>query len=432
MILDVIVIAFWASPLVYLVMILLGKVFHRRRYRELLRKPRKRVDLVIFQIPTIGNVSTVNQIIKWVKNYNLPYRIDFWVIVEPSNKYKEEYTTDKLVIIPEDFECEVLYKARALEYARRLRVKMVKERNLTDRYVVIQCDDDSLPSKEFILECLEVNADIAIGSICPRPRGFWNTILDYERCIACTIFCNLFTNIGKPIWAHGEGMIISSEVDMNVSYSLSDVCKDYDAKLISSEDMFYLHKTSISKSHAGDLAEDMLHMQKVSIKGFTTYNSEKPIYIVPPLTFGDAVTQRRRWLWGHIRILRYKLLPRANGIRIVAAELSGMLVYTVSTFGIPLPLLGIIYVPQTIIPLLWATLLIWLLIRFYGVGKLMGWKHGLAAVLTSYITVTLNFVVHLIGLVKGDPKRFEVIKKVFDYDAGDFNLTQQSKKGSSD
>ena len=41
----------------------------------------------------------------------------------------------------------------------------------------------------------------------------------------------------------------------------------------------------------------------------------------------------------------------------------------------------------------------------------MGWKHAIAGVLASYVTVTLNFVVQIIGLVKGDPKKFEVIKK---------------------
>jgi hypothetical protein len=41
----------------------------------------------------------------------------------------------------------------------------------------------------------------------------------------------------------------------------------------------------------------------------------------------------------------------------------------------------------------------------------MGWKHALAGTAASYITVALNFITHLIGLLKGNPRKFEVIRK---------------------
>jgi hypothetical protein len=41
----------------------------------------------------------------------------------------------------------------------------------------------------------------------------------------------------------------------------------------------------------------------------------------------------------------------------------------------------------------------------------MGWKHAIAGTAASYITVTMNFIINLIGLAKGDPKKFEVIRK---------------------
>lgn len=31
--------------------------------------------------------------------------------------------------------------------------------------------------------------------------------------------------------------------------------------------------------------------------------------------------------------------------------------------------------------------------------------------LLSFVTVTLNFAYHVVGLIKGDPRRFEVIRK---------------------
>ena len=44
-------------------------------------------------------------------------------------------------------------------------------------------------------------------------------------------------------------------------------------------------------------------------------------------------------------------------------------------------------------------------------GEHLGWKHAVLGALTSYLTVTLSFATLVIGFLKGDPKKFEVIKK---------------------
>jgi hypothetical protein len=49
--------------------------------------------------------------------------------------------------------------------------------------------------------------------------------------------------------------------------------------------------------------------------------------------------------------------------------------------------------------------------RGYIIGKSMGWKQGVIGALLSYVTVTLNTFVQFIGLLKGDPHNFEVIRK---------------------
>ena len=49
--------------------------------------------------------------------------------------------------------------------------------------------------------------------------------------------------------------------------------------------------------------------------------------------------------------------------------------------------------------------------RAYIIGTAMGWKQGIIGALLSYVTVTLNTFVHLIGILKGDPHNFEVIRK---------------------
>ncbi len=391
-VLDYLISAIWLSPFLYVSVLLLGKVYNRKRRKsERNTTVKKNVEKVIYQIPTIGNVKMVNRILETVKNYDLPVKVETWVVIEEWNTHKDEYVADKVVVVPTSFECEDLYKSRALEYARRLRQRMVADGSLTLNYMLFQGDDDSLPSKEFMLEGLTVDADIIIGTISPRAKGVLNTLLDYERCVACGMFCNFFTNIEKPIWAHGEGTAMVSSVDQSVSYDLSDFSPGVKIKLISSEDLFYFHKASL--------------------KGFRVFNSENQIFILPPLTFKDAITQRRRWLWGQLRILRYKLLPLRNRLRLGVFGYSGLWLYALSTLGVPLRYLGLVNIPEAILPFTWTTLLLWFGIRGYTIGKNMGWKHAIVGILASYVTVTLNFTVQIIGLVKGDPKKFEVIPK---------------------
>ena len=391
-ILDYIISAIWLSPFLYITVLLLGKLFNYKKRRTVGKKStKKNIEKIIFQIPTIGNHQMVNGIFNTVKNYELPVKVETWVVIEEWDTHKDDYVADRVVVVPSSFECEDLYKSRALEYARRLRQKLVADGSLSPNYMLFQGDDDAIPSEEFIKEGLTVDADIMIGTISPKSKGVLSTIVDYERCVACGMFCNFFTNIEEPIWAHGEGTCMTSAVDQTISYDLSEFSPNPKTKLISSEDLFYFHKASL--------------------KGFKVFNSEKKIFILPPLTFHDAIVQRRRWMWGQLRILRYKLLPLGSRLRIAIIGYSGLWLYTLSTLGVPLRYMGLVNIPDVILPFTWSTLFIWFGIRAYTIGTNMGWKHAILGVLTSYITVTLNFILQVIGFAKGDPKKFEVIRK---------------------
>jgi hypothetical protein len=393
-VLDYVISAIWLSPIFYLFVLLFGKWFHQRRKSNLIKQKgpvEKKIDKIIFQIPTVGNFQSVNKIFETVKSYNIPAPMETWVVVEDWDTHKAQYKCDKVVVVPKDFECEDLYKARALEYARRLRKQMVADGELSSDYLLIQGDDDAVPSIGFIKESLTVNADITIGTITPKVAGVWSTIIDYERCVACGIFCNFFTNLGQPLWAHGEGTVMSSKVDQNVSYDISDFTKNTKEKLISSEDAFYFHKAAVL--------------------GFDIFNSEERVFILPPLSMSDAVKQRRRWFWGQWALLRQKMLPLPNRLRLGLIGFSGLWFYFIGMLGLPLRYWGLIDIPWILLPLIIATLLIWFGMRAYIIGKAMGWKQGIIGSLLSYVTVTLNAFVHLIGLLKGDPHNFEVIRK---------------------
>jgi hypothetical protein len=391
---DYLISIIWFSPFLYLFVLLIGKIANKTRKSSLVNQKgqaEKKFDNIIFQIPTIGNVKSVNKIFETVKNYALPVPLETWVIIEEWDTHKTEYNCDKVVVVPKDFVCEDLYKGRALEYARRLRKSLVDENKLGSNYLLLQGDDDAVPSFEFIKECLAVPADIIIGTITPKVQGIWNTILDYERCVACGIFCDFFTNLGQPLWAHGEGTCMSSKVDRNVSYDISPYTHNTKHKLILNEDSFYFHKASLM--------------------GYSIFNSEERIFILPPLTFSDAIKQRRRWLWGQVTILSQKMLPLPNRLRLSIIGFSGLWLFSIGTIGLPLYYLRIVNIPSVLLPWTFISLGVWLATRAYTIGVCMGWKHALAGTAASYITVALNFITHLIGFLKGNPRKFEVIRK---------------------
>jgi hypothetical protein len=305
-------------------MTLAGQVAYRLRKKRL--GPRRKLAKVIFQIPTIGNVEECNTIIEKVRNYGLPVPLETWVVID-ARHYRPDmrFNCDRLVVVPEDFKTSCLFKSRSLEYARRLRLA----EGYRD-YIVVQCDDDSTPSREFMLEAIEVDADLMIGTITPRPLG--HLLPDYERPIACGMTCLLFTNIGVPVWGHGEGMVISERAERLVSYEPRE-----GQYLISSEDLFYLHRASYVA-----YAKDQYYVQEARKRGLKVYASPERVFITPPLNGKDALRQRRRWLWGHIRLIRGRMLPWRSLVMVGLAELIGLAVYAGATILAVLVPLGVI------------------------------------------------------------------------------------------
>jgi len=384
---------FWYTPIAYTALTALGRLLYRWRRRSLGR--RGPVSKIILQIPTIGNVEECNTIIETVKSYNLPVPVESWVIIDAKH-YRPEmgFNCDRLVIVPESFKTSCMFKSRSLEYARRLRASEDH-----GDYIVVQADDDSTPSREFMLEALEVDADIIIGTITPRPIG--HLVADYERPVACAMACLPSTNLGLPVWGHGEGMVISARADRLISYE-----SPQGRPLISSEDLFYLHRAAHNS-----LAEDQYYVLEASKRRLKVFASDKRVYITPPLSVRDAVKQRRRWLWGHIRLIRNRMLPPRSLALVALAEFSGLSVYAVATtLGILVPL-GLVSLSWHEQLLAYFSLALWFGFRGCSIGRVMGWKQGVRGALLSFVTVTLNFAYHVVGLLRGDPRKFEVIRK---------------------
>lgn len=380
----------WSMPLFFAAQIVVGEVLRFRFRRKYAAK--RQFDCVILQIPTVGNYKTVNKIFRTMRRYALPAPLKCWVIIEEGDN-PAAYEADEVVVVPKDFKCLAHAKARALEYARRYRLEKVKLGQLSPNYLVVQTDDDSIVSQELIMEAFNLNVDMIIGTVRPRYVNKFGLILDYERPYTCMHTCMFFTNLQHPIFGHGESTIFTHDVESKISYeftplngkSLSDV------PVMGNEDMYFLHKAEMA--------------------GFRIFKSDKVSEISPPLTFSDAVKQRRRWLWGNFNIVYVKrMLPLSHAIRFVFVHFL-LFLYPVAKFGLILQLFNFLklsFVEQILTSVAFVT---WYVIRVYSVKHIMGWLHALVAGIVTNITTFLNFVVCVMGILKGDPKKFEVIQK---------------------
>ncbi len=387
----VLILVSWFAPLLFIVQTVIGhyKGARFKRYNPHSHK----ADLAILQIPTVGNYKTVNKIFSIVRKYALPIPLQCWVVIEEGDN-PAKYDADRIIVVPKSFKCLAHAKARALEYARRERLRLASEGVIPQKYVVIQSDDDSVMSRELILEALTVDADIIIGTIKPRKTTPLGLLLDYERPYTCIHTCMFFTNLGYVLYGHGESQIHYWYVEEKLDYEFTPLNgkKINDVPVMGNEDMYFIHKAEIA--------------------GFKVFKSEKTVLICPPLTFRDAIKQRRRWLWGNFNIVYIKrMLPISHTLRFLFTHLCAFVFYPFAQLGFIASLSGIMRL--TWIEAVFALILFigWYGLRFYSITKVMGLKHGLIGTLVTKITTFLNFAILSIGALQGDPKRFEVIKK---------------------
>ena len=344
--------------------------------------------MLIIQITTIGNEETVNEIIRRIRDYHLTISHRIWVVTEPWARATYP-RADEVIVVPEEFRCRASYKARALEYSRRLR----QQRGLDDAAVkVLFVDDDSLPTKRYIERAYRADYDVCEGI--PTPRigyGRWLSHMDDLRVINCLSVCSLFQGFGHPIHVHGEGLCVRASAEAVVTW---------DHPIFASEDLVF-----------GQLA---------AANGQTWGFIWEYINITSPFTWKDFVRQRRRWLWGNIHAIRY-ILPLRVSILLVAQYLFGLLTFLLSTAGIVLVLTGRIRLPSEVTALLWFSLSLWL--GAFVVSGVISSSGGsaslikrvkdvviapLLALVTSAVAVGIWFV----ALFEGNPRRFDVIEKV--------------------
>jgi hypothetical protein len=393
----------WLTPMLCAVMILAGML--RARFtsrRPLFPLPR----LLIIQITTVGNEGTVNEIIRRIRGYRLAFPHQIWVVTEPwaSASYQG---TDELIVVPETFRSKASYKARALEYSRRLR----SERRLNDYYVkVLFVDDDGVPTKSYIEKVFEADFDVCEGIPTPRTGyGRFLSHMDDLRTINCLYMCSVFQGIGHPIHVHGEGLCVRGTAEALVTWNY---------EMFASEDLVFGHM-AVTRGRTWGFVWEYLE-------------------ITSPFTWRDFLTQRRRWLWGNIHAIRH-VLPLRSSVLLIGLYVYGLFTFVVSTVGIVLALTGAIHFPSGTMPWLLVSMAIWL--SMFGLsgainsgggtsGGIRRFGHVAFAVLLAFVTSAVAIGVQIVALLEGNPHRFEVIQKT-DPKAKKKSLATALDQGSS-
>lgn len=372
--LEAVVVTVWTLPIVLAGMALVGYIRGRRLRVAFARE-------MIIQITTVGNQETVNAIIDTIRGYRLDFAHRIWVVTEPSSPTGYQ-GADRIIVVPAEFECRASYKCRALEYVRRLRA----QEGLDDGDLkILFLDDDSLPTKGYVEKAFHADHDICQGIVAPRnDYGRFLSHMDDLRTLNCLVFCSVFQGFGHPIQVHGEGLCVRASAEQVVTWD-----------------------------HPVVASEDLVFGQMAAHKGLDWGFFYDFVCITSPWNFRDYVKQRRRWLWGNIHAIA-SVLPPAAKVRLAVKWLLGFGGYGVATAGVILDRVGVLDIPSAIRPVLAISL-----VAFLGSFALSGWLNGrgrgkqsIASIFLAFFTCGFSVVVLLLGLARGNPRRFEVIEKV--------------------
>jgi cellulose synthase/poly-beta-1,6-N-acetylglucosamine synthase-like glycosyltransferase len=335
----------------------------------------------VIQICTNGRApKSVNSIISTIRSFSLGFPYEIWVVKE--NYDKNEYWADRLVDVPPGFTTPkgAGAKARALEFARRVRL----EGGIEDEHTkILFLDDDSFPDREYLEYAFHTPVDIAHGYIrTDRQYGtnLLTSIADNFRVTDCIATCPTFASLGKPKLVHGEGLVVRGNVEREVTW-------DRGGEASWGEDLTF----GLEASHSFRY-------------GFIPYN----IHIASPLSVHDLYRQRRRWLWGSFKSFSTLSLQERSFVlarlycgfmAIPSIALSAYLAYGGQRFPLPLQVL---FSMGTVA-----------FVGYYALGSWLNThkpKKVAQTLLLFWAAAILESPVIVYSLIKR-PRTFEVIRK---------------------
>ncbi len=395
--------AFFLIPTVEVLLMILGAAWARWLY---LRAPGKFTHLII-QITSVGREpELVQRTVNELRGYGLPMSYEVWVVIEPGHFIDYE-NADRVVVVPRDFECQPIDKARALEYTRRLRADLGLNR---PDVKILLVDDDTLPSKTYVRRAFEGDYDVCQGVTVPNRwfavggwRHFLLSHLDNIRTRNCLIYCSCTQGVlQRPLFVHGEGLCITGRAEEIVTW---------DRPIVASDDLVF----GTNAAHLG-LSWGYFHAA---------------IQLVSPWTFRESLNQRWRWTWGNFDAIADRdIVPFWPAMFKAAKYAIGFASVIASSTGAILLLTGIAKVPPQVHKVFLVSLVLW----FVSYG-LCGWinaggapnrqlhsrsywwrRIGQCLLATILTPVTALAPVLIIGasVLRGRPRKFVMITKAND------------------
>ena len=369
------------------------------------RAPEK-FSLLIMQITSVGKEpEMVQKSVDKLHSYGLKMPYQIWVCIEP-DMFTDYKDVDRVIVVPKDFQCKPVDKARALEYSRRLRVELGLNRADVK---MLMMDDDSLCSKRYVNMAWEADYDICQGITIPNRwfgigtwAHFFMSHLDNGRARNCLIYCSTGQGpLQHPIFVHGEGLCFTGWCEDVVTW---------DWPIVGSDDLVF-----------GTRSNDM---------GMRWGYFPAAIQIVSPWTFKEHMNQRWRWTWGNFdAIFNGAVMGRFHAATKLFKYMFGLTATAISIYCIALLVTRSVVMPRWAIISFLISLGFW--VASYAISawlatggepnrelrpnplKYWSFRVGqtfLAAILTPFSAVAPFFVISY-SLMRGRPKKFIMIRK---------------------
>lgn len=213
-------------------------------------------------------------VVEWLLQELRGYRqsLDLFVIKEASDPFA--YTA-QTISVPEEYVCPngSRKKMRALHFG----TLRLREMGYGAETYLIFLDDDSLVTREYVRHVWRMTEDAGQGLIRLRSYGthLLSSLADYIRVTDCETFCRPFNQAGRPLIAHGEGLVVRADLAAEIGW-------DYGTYG----------------------AEDLLMALKIRHRGHSFGLIPAYVLISPPTSRRDFFRQRRRWLFSFMRAHR--------------------------------------------------------------------------------------------------------------------------------
>jgi len=386
----------WLVPLGELMLLIVGQVFYRFRFRV---APDGKFSHLLIQITTTGREQErVNEVIGQIRDYRLTMSFELWVVTEPGagDRYPQ---ADRVLTVPAAFIARSERKARALEYSRQARVALRLDR--PDVKVLFN-DDDVAPTRAYIETAFSADYDICEGITAPRtdyavrPLGhFLASHADDMRTHACLVYCSVFQGIlGRPLHVHGEGLTVTGQAEGRVTWNWPAFA-----------------------------SEDLVFGQKAARAGLRWGWFHEYVELTSPWNLRDFITQRRRWLWGDIHgVLHRDVFSWPGAMVVVAKYVFGLATVVFSLTGLYLKVSGQLPASSPVYSVSKLAILSWLALFFscgwIGASSRVAGRSAdsrLLAAAAAVIMMPASSLLTLAGifvpLVQGNPRTFQVISK---------------------